>query len=288
MVILLPSKYTGGEVSFSHCGSNKTFDFSATSMTDSCVLAFYSDVQCTVGPVRTGYRLSLAYNLISTEPDSIPRIPAATTSSEELARIFEEWQKGSYVHDADTNVLAYILDGDYMPSVSKGGAISFSDSDAMTLANLQPPATQHGYTICLGGLTCQVSGEGEGHMDEDDEDEDDPYYGGFYGHHKRMRYNHYGDYDDEVPDMAEEYSRDYFVEDLIDISTATRFLQGHQRLTLDDDQVLPSDPFDGVEPDDQSVDRDGRVSILWLFNYIDTDNDPQNCTVNHSAFYLYY
>ncbi|KAJ7441018.1 hypothetical protein B0H11DRAFT_1882487 [Mycena galericulata] len=67
LVIVFPTDHAGGELTLEHDGTTWTFD-AAAKLTESSALslayiAFYSDVTHAVEPVRTGYRVTLTYNL---------------------------------------------------------------------------------------------------------------------------------------------------------------------------------------------------------------------------------
>ncbi|KAJ6536882.1 hypothetical protein B0H19DRAFT_962516 [Mycena capillaripes] len=67
LVVVFPTAHTGGEFTLNHDGTSWTFD-AADELTESyppslAYIAFYSDVTHAVEPVRTGYRITLTYNL---------------------------------------------------------------------------------------------------------------------------------------------------------------------------------------------------------------------------------
>ncbi|KAK0479768.1 hypothetical protein IW261DRAFT_1564423 [Armillaria novae-zelandiae] len=66
IVVILPSRYEGGEVEVSHAGSSRrlTFDFASQSQSSTTVLAWYTDVHHEIKRVTSGYRLALTYNVI--------------------------------------------------------------------------------------------------------------------------------------------------------------------------------------------------------------------------------
>ncbi|KAJ6463616.1 hypothetical protein C8R47DRAFT_1026618 [Mycena vitilis] len=67
LVVVFPTDHAGGELKLEHAGTTWTFDSAAQCSTppDPAVayVAFYSDVTHTVEPVRSGYRVTLTYNL---------------------------------------------------------------------------------------------------------------------------------------------------------------------------------------------------------------------------------
>jgi hypothetical protein len=88
LVIVFATKHEGGALMLRHGGCEWTFDSASmiTAQTDSSIAyaAFYSDVEHEVTPVRSGYRISLTYNLyFSTDSASSPTPPTASPSTVE-------------------------------------------------------------------------------------------------------------------------------------------------------------------------------------------------------------
>ncbi|MGI8312201.1 2OG-Fe(II) oxygenase [Saccharopolyspora hattusasensis] len=62
LVMSLPSTHTGGELIIEHAGESIAYRASKTDLT---FVAFYSDCRHEVTPVRSGYRVSLTFNLLA-------------------------------------------------------------------------------------------------------------------------------------------------------------------------------------------------------------------------------
>ncbi len=69
LVVSLPSVHTGGELVIDHAGERKTFRASKEELT---FVVFYCDCRHQVMPVRSGYRVTLTFNLLADA-----RVPAA-------------------------------------------------------------------------------------------------------------------------------------------------------------------------------------------------------------------
>lgn len=74
LVVVLPTRHTGGALSFQHENQSLQFD-SAQAIADSSTTsiayaAFFSDIDYEVGVVQSGYRVTLTYNLYYTETSS--------------------------------------------------------------------------------------------------------------------------------------------------------------------------------------------------------------------------
>jgi hypothetical protein len=62
LVVSLPSAHTGGELVVDHAGESKAYRASKEKLT---FVAFYADCRHEVTPVRSGYRVTLTFNLLS-------------------------------------------------------------------------------------------------------------------------------------------------------------------------------------------------------------------------------
>ncbi|KAF7300610.1 Fe2OG dioxygenase domain-containing protein [Mycena chlorophos] len=88
LVIVLPTKHDGGELSLSHGKESSTFD-SASDLADKktsiAYVAFFSDVLHAVEKVTSGYRVTLTYNLFLVDRPSSRLVPARQPSAAETA-----------------------------------------------------------------------------------------------------------------------------------------------------------------------------------------------------------
>ncbi|WP_199847956.1 2OG-Fe(II) oxygenase [Streptomyces dysideae] len=62
LVLSLPSAHTGGELVIGHAGQSRTCRASKTGLS---LVAFYADCPHEVTPVRSGYRVTLTFNLLA-------------------------------------------------------------------------------------------------------------------------------------------------------------------------------------------------------------------------------
>ena len=83
LVVSLPSAHTGGELVIDHAGASKTYRASKEELT---FVAFYADCRHEVTPVRSGYRVTLTFNLLS--GNETPTQPAGPVT--ELAHCLTE------------------------------------------------------------------------------------------------------------------------------------------------------------------------------------------------------
>lgn len=89
LVVLLPSRSTGGDLIVSHRGESVRYHGSASSLT---FVAFYADTRHEVLPIETGHRVALTYNLVLRGDTTAPLTddPSAIAAAAELlGRHFE-------------------------------------------------------------------------------------------------------------------------------------------------------------------------------------------------------
>ncbi len=86
LVVLLPSRSTGGDLAVSHQGTTVTHRGSATALT---FVAFYSDTRHEVLPVESGYRVALTYNL-RLDGDTVTSGPAGSQTAAAVAALVEQ------------------------------------------------------------------------------------------------------------------------------------------------------------------------------------------------------
>jgi len=85
LVVTLPSRYTGGELTVEHNGERKAYQGSRTALS---LVAFYADCRHEVLKVQSGYRITLTYNLLLHGDTSRPDGDDGTVA--ELAGLLRE------------------------------------------------------------------------------------------------------------------------------------------------------------------------------------------------------
>ncbi|KAK0501477.1 hypothetical protein EDD18DRAFT_1066392 [Armillaria luteobubalina] len=244
VIIILPSPYKGGEVHVSHSGSSQVFDFSEQSLVSTSVLAWYTDVFHEVRPIKSGYRLALSYNLVQTIPTAaLPSLPNMHSAVQSLRRVLRKWRKDCFLSDP-VDIVAYVLSHEYSPAELKTGATGLKGQDAHKMAHLQSVAKDLGYMVCLGNLSYRQSGQAED-------------MGLHSGHGwKRRRYHYYDEDSDSDSDessyrMGDDYETFLTVDNIVDMKGKYLLASGKATLDLGDDSLVPQDPFDGEDPDDE-------------------------------------
>ncbi|MDX2683482.1 2OG-Fe(II) oxygenase [Streptomyces soliscabiei] len=112
LVLSLPSVHTGGELVVEHAGHKCAYRASKTDLT---LVAFYADCRHEVTPVRSGYRVTLTFNLLA-EPGTAAEVSGPLAElTHSLGQHFGSPVKpryGSRELDPPTR-LVYLLDHEY-------------------------------------------------------------------------------------------------------------------------------------------------------------------------------
>lgn len=112
LVVSLPSVHTGGELVIEHAGESRTYRASREDLT---FVAFYSDCRHEVTPVRSGYRLTLTFNLLAAAETPAPEAGPVTELADCLTEHFTTPATPRYGgRDLDPpNRLVFLLDHEY-------------------------------------------------------------------------------------------------------------------------------------------------------------------------------
>ncbi len=187
LVIGLPSVHEGGELIVSHDGTAHAIAFTgAASGHELSFAAFYADCQHEIRPVRSGYRLCLAYNMTLAESRGKQGIAAPTnTATVTVVRaLLDQWRAEGAEHKiAVTLEHQYTQDG---LTVDKLKGVDRARAEVLFAA-----AEQAGCVAHLALVTFWQSGSAEGGYDDD------------YAPYRRRRY--WDDDDDEEEQDASQY-----------------------------------------------------------------------------------
>ena len=221
LIIILPSKFQGGEVHVSHGDNKDVFDISLSSEFLISALAWYTDVAHEVKPVTSGYCLAISYNLINTSRGlPAPHLPAMHSGVSDVQQIFRMWAQGNYGRTRSSGTIAYLLGHQYSDVGLEFAALK--GKDAAFISNIQRAAEKEGVHLRLGNLVCEVSGDA----------------GSDYGHCSR------------APRMEMVDDTEYRIEGLYDSEGDLFKLQRPIRLSEELD-LIPENPFEGEKPDDE-------------------------------------
>lgn len=154
IVVVLPSKFNGGAVHVSHGDFKEAYDCSANSLTDTTMLAWYTDVQHEVKRITSGYRLALSFNLVHTTKSLRPAVSSQSRLSARLGEILRLWKDGE---DAPKKIV-YLLSHKYSQANLTGSALK--GADAQLVSTLDRTARPLGFHLGLASLKCIEHGFG--------------------------------------------------------------------------------------------------------------------------------
>ena len=148
LVVLLPSRSTGGDVVVSHRGETMSYRGSASALT---FIAFYADTRHEVLPVESGYRVALTYNLCLAG-NSIAAGAVAPDRSDAVAALLKKhfgtavaprWRHDSEAGETPDR-LVFLLDHQYSLRWPQ-----LKGDDATRAAALRNAADQVGCAVAL-------------------------------------------------------------------------------------------------------------------------------------------
>jgi hypothetical protein len=230
LIIVLPSKFKGGEVHVSHGDEKDVFNISPSSEFTTSALAWYTDVTHQVKPVTSGYRLAISYNLVNTLPGlPPPLLPDVHSAVSTVEHVFRKWNEGAY--DKAPETIAYLLNHQYS-SVSLQFA-ALKGKDATLVSSIRPVADNQGISLRLGLLEYKIAGDaGEG-----------------YGYRSKPR-------------MEEVHETTYSIKGLYDLEGD--LVEGNYIRLHPESDMIPQDPgFEDQSPDDNEFEGyTGNVSTV--------------------------
>ncbi|PBK76291.1 hypothetical protein ARMSODRAFT_874745 [Armillaria solidipes] len=245
IVIILPSRYEGGEVEVSHAGSSRplTFDFASQSQSSTTVLAWYSDVHHEIKRVTSGYRLVLTYNVIrppSRGAEPLPSPPdVLTIAVNNLRTILHRWAELPI--NRRRTFFAYMLSHQYsIDDLEDSGIEALKGSDKHKVGYARDIAEQLGYVLRLASIKYhELGAPGIGALADE------------VHRYKRRRGEDF-EYasrrddrlDDEVPEMDEIILTSMEIDNVVDLEGES--VSEHFDMRAGD--LVPSRPSQGANP----------------------------------------
>lgn len=233
LVVTLPSAYAGGELMIGKGEDWTTYRGSRDALS---LVAFYADCQHEVLKLRSGYRITLTYNLML-RGDTALRPEGAAGAVAELAGLLREHFDAPATHSwghsrADPpSRLVYLLDHEYTPRALKWTRLKGADARRVPL--LREAAETAGCEAILGLADVRTT------HDAWPADEG-------YGYRRRRYYDEHEDPDDPAT---------YEINDLINTEVSLTHWTGpdggrleETSLSVDDTEVCASTPSGDLEP----------------------------------------
>jgi hypothetical protein len=135
LVVSLPSAHTGGELVIDHAGNRRTYRASKEELT---LVAFYADCRHQVTPVKSGYRLTLTFNLLC---DAEPPEQAAEPATELVRCLTEHFTEPATPRYGGRNLappmrLVFLLDHEYSQRGLNWGRLKGADAERAALVRV--------------------------------------------------------------------------------------------------------------------------------------------------------
>ena len=180
LVVSLPSVHSGGELAVDDGGTERTYHGSRD---DLVLVAFYADRRHEVRPVRSGYRVTLTFNLMLTGPTSTSDAGPVELAALRLTEHFTSRASSRYGGRdlGEPTRLAFLLDHEYTQAGLRSNHFKGADAERVTV--LREAAEQVGCETVLAlaeiketwdALPAEESWRYGGYDDEYDDPGDDP------------------------------------------------------------------------------------------------------------------
>jgi hypothetical protein len=241
LVVTLPSSYAGGELIVTRGEESNAYRGSRGALS---VVAFYADCRHEVLPVKSGYRITLTYNLLLRGDTSRQEGDAGTIA--ELTSLLREHfttPAPRYYGGRPTDVpkrLVYLLDHEYTPRALSWGRLKGADADRVSL--LRAAASEAGCETVLALADIRTQ-HGASAFDP-------------YDYPSRWRQNDYGD-DEDDEDAPDSELRNLTIHGLIDSEVALTHWTGPGSARLEETslsvaagEVCAATPTDVLKPSD--------------------------------------
>ncbi len=146
LVVSLPSVHSGGELVVDDGGSERTF---RGSRDDLVLVAFYADRRHEVRPVRSGYRVTLTFNLMLTDPTPTSDAGPVEQAARHLTEHFTSRATSRYGGRdlGEPTRLAFLLDHEYTQAGLRSNRFKGADAERVTV--LREAAEQAGCETAL-------------------------------------------------------------------------------------------------------------------------------------------
>ncbi|KAJ7054845.1 hypothetical protein C8F01DRAFT_474977 [Mycena amicta] len=148
LIVVLPSKFTGGRLRLSFAGKFHYIDAGEKSGSTTTLIATDSGVEHNLSSVNTGYRLSLVYDIIR-DPGPIIAPHAEQALTNKLRQVLSAWRERTSEDPAA--YLAILLDRSYSHHEPLS-AEHLKGVDAPLLQRLRPLTREIGLTLYLAQL----------------------------------------------------------------------------------------------------------------------------------------
>jgi hypothetical protein len=234
LVIVLPSRFRGGELVVKHKEQSVTLALQGEDVGQVSYGAFFADCLHELRPVTEGYRFCLVYNLVAEGNAPRLRAPDYSKQTKQAVEFLRTWSD-VLLHPGDDQEkipkkLLYVLEHKYTQA-----GLSFAglkNGDAAVASVLQTAAQEAGCDFWLAMVSISESGSAE------------PVY------HGRRRY--YEEDEEENEEDFEEIEVHERTQEITHWRAPDDSSLGLQSLPFEEDELCPPDVLEGEEPDEKS------------------------------------
>jgi predicted 2-oxoglutarate/Fe(II)-dependent dioxygenase YbiX len=232
LVIVLPSKFMGGDLVVRHEGEERVIDFSSSKGKFAIqYAAFYADCEHEVKPLTEGHRLCLVYNLAMEKKGTFAKAPLHLQDINNVATILREWTA-----QGDEQKIALTLEHQYTRQGISWEMLKGADATRARI--LADAAKAAGCRAYLALLTFWQSGGCEAGYDE-------------YYSRRRRRYGYSeSDEDDSMPGertMSEIYDSSLSAEHWL---SPDGTIAAFGNIPIEAEEILPEGSLTTVTPEE--------------------------------------
>ncbi|MGH7120783.1 MAG: 2OG-Fe(II) oxygenase [Acetobacteraceae bacterium] len=224
LVIVLPSAHSGGELVVRHLGREVVLDLHPEAPSEVGFAAFYADCVHEIRPIKTGFRVTLVYNLRFPNRKRLLKAPDNRAAEAQAAGLLRKWADAADAPDK----LVLPMEHAYTPAELSFGTLK--GVDAAVASVLTKAAAEANCDLHLALVSIEESGGAEysdyrGHrsFDADEEDNEEFQAGEVFDRSLVLS-------DWRRPDGTEAQFRDF---------------------PFTDDELCPADAFADLTPDEE-------------------------------------
>lgn len=223
MALVLPSLHSGGELVIKHLGREIVLEPRPEEPSEIGFAAFYADCVHEVRPVKTGYRLTLVYNLRFVDKKRPLKAPDYRAEHTRVVELLRSWASA----DDEPDKLILPLEHVYTPAELSFSALKGADAGVASV--LVTAAAEADCDLHLALVSVEESGSAE--------------YTGYYG---RRRWSQ--DEDDEEFEAAEVFERTLTLSEWRRPDGAEA---GFDDFPFTEDELCSPDAFAHLTPDEE-------------------------------------
>ncbi len=222
LVIVLPSKHSGGELIVRHLGREVVLDLRPEDPSEIGLAAFYADCVHEVRPVVAGYRLTLVYNLRFLGKKRALKAPDYRSEQAGIAELLRQWAGA----EDEPDKLVLPLEHAYTPAELSFDALKGADAGVASV--LVGAAAEADCDLHLALVSIEESGSAE--------------YTGYHGGRGWGR-----DYEDEL-EAGEVFDRALTLSEWRRPDGGD---PGFRDFPFAEDELCPPDAFEDLTPDEE-------------------------------------